>query len=89
MTNLVPVEQVHEAAQRVAAIVRSSGLHTGERLQLLNHLLMILDHLLGKFFNLRVLGPLGRELAKLDFTLITQQQAAGKKFFDFLVHTTR
>jgi hypothetical protein len=53
-----------------------------EWLQLFDHLLMILDHLLCELLHFGILGFLQGKLAKLDFRFVLTEQAAGQE----LVH---
>jgi hypothetical protein len=47
----------------------------GDLLKLLDHILMVLDHHLGKLFHVGAIGLLLRKLAKFDFGLVICQKA--------------
>ena len=56
-----------------------------QRLQLVDHLLMICNHLLRELFDFRIFRFLQRDLAQLDFRLVLAQQACGQEMVDRIV----
>jgi len=66
----------------------SRTLGPSDLLKLLDHFLMILNHLLSELFYFGTLCLLLGKLAELDFGLVIGQKACRQILFDFLVLAT-
>ena len=74
----VAAEDARRAAIRAA-------LHHGEWLQLLDHLLMILNHLLRELFDFGIFRLLQSDLTQLNFRLVLSQQTIGQEMVDHYI----
>lgn len=73
------------AAEDAGGTTIGAALQHGEWLKLVDHFLMVFDHLLGELFDFGILGTLERDLAQLDFTFVLCEQAGGEEMLDGVV----